>query len=103
GGFLFIPHRAGGGGGGGATRGGGAWAAAERRLGAPAERIMVAGDDLTLEVRMARASGALAVLVTTGLHDRRAAAAAPPADHPDLVVDDLPELRRVLRAAGLVA
>ncbi len=67
-------------------------AAAARRLGVPSHRMLVAGDDLTLEVRMARTAGAIAVLVTTGLHGRADAAAAPPGDVPDLIVDTLPDL-----------
>src|SRR5690606_13907354 len=69
-----------------------AMAAVVQRLGVPAQRVLVAGDDLTLEVRMARAAGAVAVLVTTGLHGRDDAAAAPPGDVPDLIVDSLPDL-----------
>jgi len=65
---------------------------AARRLGAPADRILVAGDDLTLEARMARGAGAVAVLITTGLHGEREAAAAPPTDRPDLVLRGLPDL-----------
>jgi ribonucleotide monophosphatase NagD (HAD superfamily) len=69
-----------------------AMAVAARRLGVPAHRILVVGDDLTLEARMARDAGALAVLITTGLHDERDVAAAAPADRPDLVLAGLPEL-----------
>jgi ribonucleotide monophosphatase NagD (HAD superfamily) len=65
---------------------------AAARLGVPADRILVAGDDLTLEARMARGAGALAVLITTGLHGEPEAAAAPPADRPDLVLTGLPDL-----------
>jgi HAD superfamily hydrolase (TIGR01450 family) len=70
----------------------GAMAVAAQRLGVPADRVLVVGDDLTLECRMARAAGAVAVLVTTGLHDEVDAAAAVPADRPDLIVDGLPDL-----------
>jgi HAD superfamily hydrolase (TIGR01450 family) len=73
-----------------------AMAVAARRLGVPADRVLVVGDDLTLEARMARAAGAVAVLVTTGLHDRVDATAAPPVDRPDLVLDGLPELVALL-------
>jgi NagD protein len=69
-----------------------AMSVAARRLGVPADRILVAGDDLTLEARMARGAGAVAVLITTGLHGEPEAAAAPPADRPDLVLGGLPDL-----------
>jgi len=72
---------------------------AARRLGVAPDRLLVVGDDLTLETRMARATGALAVLVTTGLHGRADAAAAVPEDRPDLVVDGLPELVALLGKA----
>lgn len=75
-----------------------AMAVVEQRLGVPAQRILVAGDDLTLEVRMARAAGAVSVLVTTGLHDRDDAAVAPAGDIPDLIVDGLPDLVAALGA-----
>ncbi|MGY1602264.1 HAD-IIA family hydrolase [Geodermatophilus sp. SYSU D00815] len=76
-----------------------AMAVAARRLGVPAEEVLVAGDDLTLEARMARAAGAVAVLVTTGMHGPADVAGAPPEDRPDLVVDGLPQLMRLWRAA----
>lgn len=66
-----------------------------RRLGVTPDRLLVVGDDLSLEVRMARAAGAVAVLTTTGTHDARDAAAAPAADRPDLVVAGLPDLVRL--------
>ncbi len=40
---------------------------AARRLGIPADRLLVVGDDPGLEIRMARAAGACAVGVLTGL------------------------------------
>jgi HAD superfamily hydrolase (TIGR01450 family) len=73
--------------------------AAARRLGAPPDRLLVVGDDLTLDTRMARAAGALAVLVTTGLHGRDDAAAAPVQDQPDLVIDRLADLAGLVRQA----
>jgi NagD protein len=69
-----------------------AMSVASRRLGTPPCSILVIGDDLSLEARMARAAGALGVLVTTGTHDRADVANADQADLPDLVVDTLPEL-----------
>jgi ribonucleotide monophosphatase NagD (HAD superfamily) len=65
---------------------------AARRLGVPAHRILVVGDDLTLEARMARQAGAMAALITTGLHGEPDVATAAPADRPDLVLTGLPEL-----------
>lgn len=72
-----------------------------RKLGVDAARLLVVGDDLTLEARMAKAAGAVAVLTTTGTHDAHAAAGAPQAEQPDLVVDGLPELVRLWRRADL--
>jgi len=75
---------------------------AATRLGVPAHRILVAGDDLTLETRMARGAGALAVLITTGLHGEPDAAAAEPADRPDLVLTGLPDLVALWEQADAV-
>jgi ribonucleotide monophosphatase NagD (HAD superfamily) len=66
------------------------------RLGLAPGRLLVVGDDLTLEIRMARAAGAVAVLTTTGTHDADDADRAVPSDRPDLVVDGLPELLALL-------
>jgi HAD superfamily hydrolase (TIGR01450 family) len=76
---------------------------AARRLGVPADRVLVAGDDLTLEVRMAQAAGGVGVLVTTGMHGAADAAAAPPGDEPDLIVAGLPELMDHFRRADTAA
>jgi HAD superfamily hydrolase (TIGR01450 family) len=76
-----------------------AMAVALRRLGLPAERVLVAGDDLTLELRMARNADALSVLVTTGMHGAADAEAAAEEDRPDLVVDSLDELFATWRDA----
>lgn len=59
------------------------------------DRLLVVGDDLSLEVRMARDARAIAVLTTTGTHDASDAAAAAAPDRPDLVVDGLPDLIRL--------
>jgi HAD superfamily hydrolase (TIGR01450 family) len=72
------------------------------RLGVPAHRILVVGDDLTLEARMARSAGALAVLITTGLHGEPDVAAAPPQDRPDLVLTGLPDLMALWKQADAV-
>jgi HAD superfamily hydrolase (TIGR01450 family) len=74
---------------------------AARRLGVVPDRILVVGDDLTLEARMARDAGALAVLITTGLHGEPDVAAAPPADRPDLVLPGLPQLLDLWRRADV--
>jgi len=67
-------------------------ATAAERLGVAPDRMLVVGDDLTLEVAMARRAGGVGVLVTTGLNSRSDALAAPPQSRPDLVVDGLGEL-----------
>jgi 4-nitrophenyl phosphatase len=59
--------------------------------------IAVVGDDPKLEVRMARAAGALGVAVTTGLEDRAALEAHEGAGRADLVVDGLNPLIEILR------
>lgn len=69
-----------------------AMAVAARRLGARPDRVLVAGDDLTLEVSMARRAGGVGVLVTTGTHKRHDAAAVDGSDAPHLVVDRLEQL-----------
>jgi HAD superfamily hydrolase (TIGR01450 family) len=72
---------------------------AAARLGVDPARILVAGDDLTLEIRMGLQAGALAVLVTTGIHGVGDVELAAPADRPHLVVDGLPELIELWRDA----
>jgi len=67
-------------------------ACAAQRLGVSPERMLVAGDDLTLEVSMAHRCGGVGVLVTTGMHSRSDAERAPAGDRPHLVVDSLTEL-----------
>jgi ribonucleotide monophosphatase NagD (HAD superfamily) len=54
--------------------------------------MLIIGDDLALECRMARAAGALGALVTTGTHSSADAAAAPPEQRPDFVLDSLTNL-----------
>ncbi len=74
---------------------------AARRIGVAPERLVVVGDDPHLEIAMARAAGARAVGVTTGLAGRDAFAALPPERSAHLVIDGigdlLPYLRRGLR------
>ena len=69
-----------------------AMSAAARRLGVSADEILVAGDDLTLEIAMARSHNAVGVLVTTGLHGHREVLALSERDRPDLVVESLSDL-----------
>jgi HAD superfamily hydrolase (TIGR01450 family) len=70
-----------------------------RTLGVDAEHTLVAGDDLTLEVAMARRAGALGVLVTTGIHGLADAAVLDSHNVPDLVVHGLLELAERLTTA----
>ena len=71
--------------------------AAAERLGVAPDRMLVAGDDLTLEAAMAHRAGGIGVLVTTGMHSRADALAAPPGRRPHLVVDTLTALADALR------
>jgi HAD superfamily hydrolase (TIGR01450 family) len=60
------------------------------RLPAVAARdTVVIGDDPGLEVRMARAAGAMAIAVTTGLVERDSLISRPTAEQADIVVDSL--------------
>ncbi|MCH1865498.1 HAD-IIA family hydrolase [Nocardioides sp. CFH 31398] len=72
---------------------------ATRRLGVASSELLVAGDDLSLEVAMARTAGGVGVLVTTGTHSRDDADAATEDRRPDLVVDSLAEATALVRAA----
>jgi NagD protein len=63
-----------------------------RALGVPPARTLVVGDDLDLEIAMARRAGARSALVLSGTGTRARAAAAPPARAPDLVVADVSRL-----------
>ncbi|HEY8647101.1 MAG TPA: HAD-IIA family hydrolase [Gaiellaceae bacterium] len=63
-----------------------------RALGAKPARTLVVGDDLTLEVAMARRAGARAALVLTGTGTAEAAAAAAPALRPHAVLATVREL-----------
>lgn len=60
-----------------------------RALGAPPGRTLVVGDDLDLEIAMARRAGARSVLVLTGTARPGDAEARPPGRRPDLVVADV--------------
>lgn len=54
-----------------------------------ARQVVVVGDDLALEIRMARNSGAMGIAVITGLHHRAAFVRVPAAEKPDVVLDSL--------------
>jgi ribonucleotide monophosphatase NagD (HAD superfamily) len=73
-----------------------------RRLGVEPDRLLVVGDDLSLEIRMARAAGAVAVLTTTGTHDARDAADVAASDRSDLVMDSLLDLVRLWEECAAV-
>jgi ribonucleotide monophosphatase NagD (HAD superfamily) len=60
-----------------------------QRLGVLPEQVLVIGDDLILECSMARASGALSFLVTTGTNSAADADAAPAEQKPDVVVESM--------------
>ncbi len=72
---------------------------AATRLGVQPARMLVAGDDLTLEICMGLRAGSLSALVTTGIHGVDDVELALPADRPDFVVDGLPELLEIWRDA----
>lgn len=72
----------------------------EGRLGVSADRIIVVGDDLSLESRMARSAGAIGVITTTGLTSKEAAESAPEADRPDLIVENVGQLMNMWRATA---
>jgi HAD superfamily hydrolase (TIGR01450 family) len=61
-------------------------------LGTTAQRIAVIGDDLQLEVRMAREAGAFGVLVLSGSTHQSDLAGVPPAHQPHLVVEAVGDL-----------
>jgi HAD superfamily hydrolase (TIGR01450 family) len=69
---------------------------ASRHFGVPVARIAVVGDDPILEVAMAHAGGALAVAVQTGLADAAALARLPAGRRPDLVIEGVRDLLRLL-------
>ncbi|WUH98334.1 HAD hydrolase-like protein [Spirillospora sp. NBC_00431] len=73
---------------------------AARRIGVDTTRLLVVGDDLTLEIQMGLAAGAAAVLTTTGTHSAADAAEAPAHRRPHLVVDGLPELLKIWPGLG---
>ncbi len=70
------------------------------RTGAQPEEILVVGDDLRMEAGMARAHGALGVLMTTGTNSREDAGEAGVEQTPDLILDSLEELAALLQEHG---
>ncbi len=64
-----------------------------RALGTSARRTLVVGDDLKLEIGMARRSGARTALVLTGISTRADVEALPAARRPDLVLGSVAKLR----------
>lgn len=70
-----------------------------RLLKTPIEEILVIGDDIQLESAMARHTGALAGLVTTGTSSEEDARTCDPAVAPELVVSSMTELNELFRAA----
>lgn len=71
-----------------------------QRLGVTAEQVLIIGDDLILECSMARASGALGILVTTGTNSAADAEAAPTNQKPDAVLDSMTEFVELLSLAS---
>ena len=63
-----------------------------RTLGATPARTLVVGDDLTLEIAMARRAGARSALVLTGVSSAAQAAALAPGRRPDAVLTDITAL-----------
>ena len=68
-------------------------------LGHPASDILVIGDDIMLESKMARQGGAVAGLVTTGTSSAEDAASCAPDIKPELVVSNMFELIDLLKQA----
>ena len=61
-----------------------------------ASEVVVLGDDPALEMRMARSTGAIAVGMTTGMLKRNAVQGLNPKERPDLLLDELSALGRVV-------
>ncbi len=70
---------------------------AARILGIDKSAMAVVGDDPELEMGMARAGGALAVAVTTGLNDEAAFLARPPESRADIIFANVAEVYACLR------
>ena len=74
--------------------------AAAARLGVPAKRLVVVGDDPLLEVPMAHRGGALAIAVQTGLAGPDAYEHLPPDKRPHLHLRGIDELLSLCRENG---
>jgi HAD superfamily hydrolase (TIGR01450 family) len=72
-------------------------AMAARALGCEADQVAVVGDDLSLEVRMAREAGATSVLVLSGTSTAADVEASPAEQRPDVVVDVVGNLLDLLK------
>jgi NagD protein len=70
---------------------------AARVLGCESSQVVVVGDDVRLEIRMAREAGAPSVLVLSGSSQAKDVAATPTTLRPDLVVDVVGDLLHHLR------
>lgn len=68
-----------------------------RKTGTTSEQLLIVGDDLRMEVGMARQHGAVGVLMTTGTNSLEDARNAAPDHAPDLVLDSLEELADLLQ------
>ncbi len=67
-----------------------------RRLGAPADKLAVVGDELGLEVAMGRAAGAATAVVLTGMTRAQDLPAADADRRPDLVLESIAGLAPLL-------
>jgi NagD protein len=63
------------------------------------QEVALVGDRLYTDIRLARDAGAVAVLTLTGETKRADIADCPENQRPDIVVDDLGELGRLLESA----
>jgi HAD superfamily hydrolase (TIGR01450 family) len=69
---------------------------AARVLGCPVSQLAVVGDDVRLEIRMAREAGATSVLVLSGTSTAADVEATPPLHRPDLVLPVVGDLLNLL-------
>jgi ribonucleotide monophosphatase NagD (HAD superfamily) len=70
-----------------------------RVLGVAASRTAVVGDDLSLEIAMARRAGAAAALVLTGISTEAEAQNCPPERAPDAILADVSSFPELLSGA----
>jgi len=64
------------------------------------EEVALVGDRLYTDIRMARDAGSLAVLTLTGETKRADVDACPMEQRPDVIIENLGELQRLLESAG---